>query len=130
MLALTLFGAGGGGISPHLYFSTVAARRTEKSGGHGVCKSKLVHWEDTQKGFGSKKILWPGPEGLEVGPAENSGALKSGFFYFGLKFWPLNQGLHPKLSSHHIDIGLSLHLQKKLGQLVQKSPSYVNFCKA
>ena len=107
--------SGGGGISPHLYFSTVAARRTEKSGGHGVCKSKLLHWEDTQKGFGSKKILWPGPEGLEVGPAENSGALKSGFFYFGLKFWPLNQGLHPKLSSHHIDIGLSLHLQKKLG---------------
>ena len=87
--SLTLFGAGeGGGISPHLYFSTVAARRTEKSGGHGVCKSKLVHWEDTQKGFGSKKILWPGPEGLEVGPAENSGALKSGFFYFELKFGP------------------------------------------
>ena len=52
-----------------------------KSGGHGVCKYKLLHCEDTQKGFGSKKILWPGPEGLEVGPAENSGALKSGFFF-------------------------------------------------
>ena len=99
-------------------------------GSYGVCKSKSLHWEDTQKGFWSKKFLWPGPEGLEVGPAENFGALKSGFFYFGLKFWPLNQGLHPKLSYHHIDIGLSLHLQKKLGQLVQKSPSYVNFCKA
>ena len=61
--------SGGGGISPHLYFSTVAARRTEKSGGHGVCKSKLSHWEDTQKGFGSKKILWPGPDCLEVGSA-------------------------------------------------------------
>ena len=61
-----------------------------KKGGHGVYKSKLLHSEDTQKDFGSKKILWPGPEGLEVGPAENFGALKSGFFYFGLKFWPLN----------------------------------------
>ena len=99
---LTLFGAGGGGISPHLYFSTVAARRTEKSGGHGVCKSKLVHWEDTQKGFGSKKILWPGPEGLEVGPAENSGALKSGFFLFWAKILALKSRATPKtvLSSH------------------------------
>ena len=73
----------GGGISPHLYFLTVAARRTEKSGGHVVCKSKLLHWEDTQKGFRSKKILWPGPEGVEVGPAENSGAMKSKFFISG-----------------------------------------------
>ena len=64
-----IWSGGGGGISPHLYFSTVAARRTEKSGGHGVCKSKLLHWEDTQNGFWSKKILWPGPEALEVGPA-------------------------------------------------------------
>ena len=51
--------------------------------GYGVCKSKLLYWEDTQKDFGSKNILWPGPEGLEVGPAENSGALKSGFFTLG-----------------------------------------------
>ena len=85
----TLFGAGGGGISPHLYFSTVAARRTEKSGGHGVCKSKLVHWEDTQKGLGPKKNFWPGPEALKVRPAENSGVSKSGFFLLWAKIWAL-----------------------------------------
>ena len=89
---------GGGGISQHLYFSTVAARRTEKSGGHGVCKFKfkLLHWEDTQKGFGSKKILWPGPEGLEVGPAENSGALKFGFFLILAKILALKSGATPR----------------------------------
>ena len=86
---LTLFGAGGGAESARTCkSSTVAPRRTAKSGGHGVCKSKLLHWEDTQNGFGSKKILWPGPEALEVGPAKNSGASKSGFFYFELKFGP------------------------------------------
>ena len=34
------------------------------------------------KVLGPKKNLWPSPEALEVGPAEDSGALK----YFGLKF--------------------------------------------
>ena len=75
-------------------FSTIAPRRLAKSGGHGICKSKLLHWEDTQKDYWSKKILWPGPEGLEVGPVENSGALESGFFLFWAKILALNQGLH------------------------------------
>ena len=46
----------------------------------GVYKYKLLHLEDTQTGFVSKMILLPGPEALEVGPAENSAVLKSGFF--------------------------------------------------
>ena len=36
-----------------------------------------------KKVLGPKKNSWPGPEGLEVGLAENSGALKSGFFILG-----------------------------------------------
>ena len=32
----------------------------------------------------------PVQRAFEVGPAENSGVLKSGFFYFGLKFWPID----------------------------------------
>ena len=45
--------------------------------------------------FWSQKILGPCPEALKIGPVENSGASKSGFFYFGLKVWPENQGLDP-----------------------------------
>ena len=64
-------GGGADSVTPHDFLDS-SALKDSKSGGIGVCKSKLLHWEDTQKGFGSKKILWPGPEGLEVGPAENS----------------------------------------------------------
>ena len=78
---------GGADSDPHDFFDR-SAQKTVQSGGHGVCKSKLLHWEDTQNGFGPKKILWPGPEALKVRPAENSGVSKYGFFYFGLRFGP------------------------------------------
>ena len=62
-----------------------------------VCKSNLLHWADTQNGFGSKKFLWPSPEALEVGQAENSGASKSGFFLLWAKIWALNSWATPKM---------------------------------
>ena len=62
--------------------------------------------------LGRKKFCGPVQRPSKSGRRKNSGASKSGFFYFELKFGPWNHGLHPKWYFHHIDIGLSFHLQK------------------
>ena len=62
--------------------------------------------------LGRKKFCGPVQRPSKSGRRKNSGASKSGFFYFELKFGPWNHGLHSKWYFHHIDIGLSFHLQK------------------
>ena len=66
-----IWGGGGGGFRPPNDFFDRSTPKDRKSGGHGVSKSKLLYWEDTQKGFGSKNFFESGPEAVEVGLAEN-----------------------------------------------------------
>ena len=69
---LTLFVAGRGGFRPPPNdFFDRSTLKDCKSWGHWVSKSKLLYWEDTQKGFGSKNFFESGPEAVEVGLAEN-----------------------------------------------------------
>ena len=117
----------GGRIPPPMTFSTVAPWKTVQSGGHGVCKSKLWHWQDTRKDFRSKIFFGSDLEALKVGLPENFGTLKSRFFTFQLDFRPQSQGLGPKMIMDHKDIGLSFHIQKIWGQMALKWVSNGNF---
>ena len=71
-----------GGILLMYNFFTKMTRKVVVRG-EAVCKFKLP----TKNGFGVKKMLWPGPEAVEVRPPENSGILKSGIVCVRQKFW-------------------------------------------
>ena len=103
-----------------------------RKGVKGVCKLKLGPMWPTEKGFGSK-IFWligPDARAVKVLPPENTGILISGFFSLKARISaPISNNLS-EMTKYQLDIVLSFHLQKNLGQLIKKWPSCGAFRRA
>ena len=94
---LTLFGSGVGGEldSAPMTFSIIAPRKTTKFGGMEYQNLSYCIRKTPRQVSGSKKIIMPGPEAVEVSPAEN-------------------------LVKNHLGMFLPIICKKKFGGLVQK----------
>ena len=66
-----------------------------------------------------ENLFGSGQEAVEVGPEQNFSFSKSGLFKFKLYFPPYDQYPNSKIIIIHLDIILSFHLQKKLGELAK-----------
>ena len=118
---LTLFSTGGGGdIYPPWRISRFSIGKRYQRGVKVVCKFKFSKLLPYQTDFRSKKFFWPEPRAFKVEWVANFRISKSRIFYFYLKILPQIKDPIPSFHTQHLEWPISVHMQKKLGELDQK----------